>query len=78
MRGGDTRFQTKFTDEMFLNALSTDSIKSTAAIMKIVGCSRNTAKNALDKLAASGRVKKIEIEGNGYGWQKVGVIDNAN
>ena len=72
MRGGKTRFQTKFTDDMFLNALSTDSIKSTAVIMKIVGCSRSTAKNALDKLVACGKVKKVEVEGNGYGWQKVG------
>jgi len=56
---------------MFLNALSIDSIKSTATIMNLVGCSRSTAKNMLYKLVNEGKVNKIEIEGNGYCWQKV-------
>jgi len=56
---------------MFLNALSIDSIKSNAAIVTLVGCSRSTAKNMLDKLVNEGKAKKIEIEGDGYGWQKV-------
>lgn len=73
MKGGKTRFQTKFTDENFMNALTTDSIKSTGTIMGIVGCSRSTAKNMLEKLTTTGNVRKVEIEGNGYGWQKVGV-----
>lgn len=72
MKGGKTRFEQKFTEEMFLNALSFDSLKSTATILKTVGCSRHTAKNALDKLLAAGKVRKVEIEGSGYGWQKVG------
>lgn len=72
MKGGKTRFQVKFTEEAFLNALTTDTLKSTAAIIKTVGCSRGTAKKALDKLLAAGKVRKIEVEGNGYGWQKVG------
>jgi predicted transcriptional regulator len=71
MKGGSTRFQQKFTADMFLNALSIDSIKSTATIMTSVGCSRSTAKNMLYKLVTEGKVKKIEIEGDGYGWQKV-------
>ena len=70
-KGGKTRFQQKFTEDMFLNALSIDSIKSTAALMSLVGCSRSTAKNMLYKLVNEGKVKKIEIEGDGYGWQKV-------
>jgi hypothetical protein len=65
------KFETKFTENDFLNALSTDTIKSTAAIMKALGCSRNTAKVALDKLEYQGKIKKITIEGNGYGWLKV-------
>ena len=71
MKGGNTRFQQKFTEEMFLNALSIDKIKSTTTIMSLVGCSRSTAKNMLHKLVDEGKVDKIEIEGDGYGWQKV-------
>ena len=56
---------------MFLNALSIDRIKSTATIMSLIGCSRSTAKNMLHKLVDKGKVNKIEIEGDGYGWQKV-------
>ena len=56
---------------MFLNSLSVDRIKSTATIMSLVGCSRSTAKNMLCKLINEGKVNKIEIEGDGYGWQKV-------
>ena len=70
IKGDKTRFQQKFTEDMFLNALSIESIKSTATIMSLVGCSRSTAKNMLCKLVNEGKVKKIEIEGNGYGWQK--------
>ena len=72
MKGGKTRFQVKFTEETFLNALTTNTLKSTAAIIKTVGCSRGTAKNALDKLLAVGKIRKVEVEGNGCGWQKVG------
>jgi DNA-binding GntR family transcriptional regulator len=54
---------------MFLNALSIDRIKSTTTIMSLVGCSRSTAKNMLYKLVSEGKVD--EIEGDGYGWQKV-------
>jgi len=53
---------------MLLNALSIDSIKSTATIMSLVGCSRSTAKNMLYKLVNEGKVNKIEVEGDGYGW----------
>ena len=71
MKGGKSRFQQKFTEEMFLNALTTDTLKSTAAVMDNVGCSRSTAKNMLDKLVLAEKVRRVEIEGNGYGWQKV-------
>ncbi len=71
MKGGKTRFQQKFTEEMFLNAISIDRIRSTATIMSLVGCSRYTAKNMLYKLVNEGKVKKIEIEGDCDGWQKV-------
>jgi hypothetical protein len=71
MKDGETRFQQKFTEDMFLNTLSIDSIKSTATIMSLVGCSRSTAKNMHYKLVNEGKVIKIEIEGDGYGWQKV-------
>lgn len=71
MKGGKSRFQQKFTEEMFLNALTTDTLKSTAAVMGNVGCSRSTAKNMLDKLVFVEKVRRVEIEGNGYGWQKV-------
>ena len=71
MKGGKTRFQQKFTEDMFLNALQIDRIRSTTTIMSLVGCSRSTAKNVLYKLANAGKVNKIEIEGDGYGWQKI-------
>jgi hypothetical protein len=71
MKGDKTRFQQKFTEDIFLNALSIDSIKSTTTIMSQVGCSRSTAKNMLSRLVNEGKVDKIEIEGDGYGWQKV-------
>ena len=71
MKGGKTRFQQKFTEDMFLNALSIDKIKSTTTIMSLVGCSRSTAKNMLYKLVNEGKVDKIKIEGDGYGWQKI-------
>jgi predicted transcriptional regulator len=71
MKGGKTRFQQKFTEDMFLNALAIDSIKSTTTIMNLVGCSRSTTKNMLYKLLNEGKVQKIEIEGNGYGWRKI-------
>jgi predicted transcriptional regulator len=71
MKGCKTRFQQKFTEDMFLNALSIDSIKSTATIMGLVGCSRSTAKNMLYKLVNEGKVKKIQIEGGCHGWQKI-------
>jgi predicted transcriptional regulator len=71
MKGGKTRFQQKFTEDMFINALSFDRIRSTGTIISLVGCSRSTAKNMLYKLVNEGKVNKIEIEGNGYGWQKV-------
>ena len=71
MKGGKTRFQQKFTEDMFLNALSIDRIRSTTTIISLVGCSRSTAKNMLFRLVNEGKVNKIEIEGNGYGWQKV-------
>jgi predicted transcriptional regulator len=72
MKGGKTRFQVKFTEDTFLNALTTDTLKSTSTVIKTVGCSRSTAKNALDKLLVAGKVRKVEIEGSGYGWQKIG------
>lgn len=71
MKGGKSRFQQKFTEEMFLNALTTDTLKSTVAVMGNVGCSRSTAKNVLDKLVFAEKVRRVEIEGNGYGWQKI-------
>ena len=71
MKGGKTRFQQKFKGDMFLSALSIDSVNSTTTIMSLVGCSRSTAKNMLYKLVNEGKVTKIEIEGDGYGWQKI-------
>jgi predicted transcriptional regulator len=74
MKGGKTRFQTKFPEQMFIDALTTDTIKSTVSVMEKVKCGRSTAKNMLEKLVSAGKVRKVEIEGNGYGWQKVGAI----
>jgi hypothetical protein len=68
MKGDKTRHQQKFTEDMLLNARSIDSIKLSATIMSLVGCSRSTAKNMHYKLVNEGEVKKIEIEGDGYGW----------
>jgi predicted transcriptional regulator len=76
MKGGKTRFQTKYSDEMFMNALTTDNFKSTMKVAEAVGCSRSTAKNTLDKLTREGKVMKFEIEGGSCGWQKVGRIVN--
>ncbi len=39
--------------------------------MNLVGCSRSAAKTMLYKLVNEGKVNKIEIEGDSYGWQKV-------
>jgi len=64
-------YETQYTEEKFMGVLSCEVIKSTAAIMKTVGCSRNTAKVMLTKLEYEGKIKKITIEGNGYGWLKI-------
>jgi predicted transcriptional regulator len=71
MKGGKTRFQQKFTEDMFINAILFDRIRSTGTIMSLVGCSRSTAKNMLYKLVNEGKVNTIEIEGGCHGWQKV-------
>lgn len=72
MKGGKTRFQTKYSDEMFMNALTTDNFKSSVKVAAAVGCSRSTAKNTLERLVRENKVKKFEIEGGSCGWQKVG------
>jgi len=40
-------------------------------IQKCVGCSRNTIKPLLDSLERLGKIKKVEIEGLGFGYIKV-------
>lgn len=65
------KYETKFSEKAFLDALSIDQLISTAGIMKVLGCSRNTAKNMLVKLENEGKVKRVPIEGNSFGWLKI-------
>lgn len=62
-------FKPRYTDHDFLAVLSYGVPKSTAHIMKSLKCSRNTAKSYLTRLEASGKIRKMEIEGGSYGWK---------
>jgi DNA-binding Lrp family transcriptional regulator len=65
------RFETRYTDDMFLSTLQEGVSKSTTAIKEELKCSRNTVKAAMLKLEAEGKVKRIEVAGSIYGWKKV-------
>jgi predicted ArsR family transcriptional regulator len=62
-------FETKFQKEKFLEALSSEP-QSSKEIADEVGCSPNTAKNALFELEAEGKVKKKLISGKYWVWWK--------
>jgi len=55
-------FIQKHTDQAFLAALDTEKQYTAAFIAKKIGCGLSTAKTYLNKLAASGEVKKIPID----------------
>ena len=65
------RFETKYTDDMFLNLLKVNESKSTTKISKELNCSKNTVKTAMLALEAKGLVERIEVDGSIYGWNKV-------
>ena len=64
-------FETQYTEEDFLKALDYEKIRSVKVIMVAVGCSRNTAMVMLNKLEYEGKIKKIVIEGSGFGYVRV-------
>jgi len=55
-------FAAQYTDEDFLAALDKEKLRSAAYVAKRVGCALSTCKAALDKLVASGKVKKLEVD----------------
>lgn len=63
-------YEKKFTEEMVLKCLDTYHAKAIVVIKDCVGCSRNTAKALLDKMEYEGKIRKIEIEGLGFGYVK--------
>lgn len=68
-----TGFKKRFSDELFLNALS-DNQQTTSQIAKNVGCAHDTASKALKRLTDEGYVGKIEIDaasgtGKMYLWK---------
>lgn len=66
------KFNKKFSDEDFLNALSETEQKTAGYIVLIVKCTLPTAYTYLEKLAVAGLVKKVPIdEGNSFVWLKV-------
>jgi predicted ArsR family transcriptional regulator len=62
-------FKTTFHKEKFLEALSNDP-QSSKEIADKVGCSANTAKNALFELEKDGEVKKKLVSGKYWVWWK--------
>ena len=64
------KFETKYTDDMFLSILDVNQSKSTTKIMRELNCARNTVKTAMLALEAKGLVKRIEVDGSIYGWKK--------
>ena len=63
-------YEKKFTGYMILNCLDTEQARAVVVIKDCVGCSRNTAKALLDKLEYEGKIKKVTIEGLGFGYVK--------
>jgi len=63
-------YEKKYTGEMVLNCLDTQQAKAVVVIKECVGCSRNTVKTLLDELEREGAVKRITIEGLGFGYVK--------
>jgi DNA-binding Lrp family transcriptional regulator len=55
-------FKKKFSDEKVLEAISTEVPRNASGIGKLVGCSANTVKRALDRLEAEGKVRRLIVE----------------
>lgn len=64
-------YEKKYTEDMVLNCLDTEKARAIIRIKDCVGCSRNTVKALLDKMEYEGKIKKVEIEGLGFGYIKV-------
>lgn len=65
-------FEQKYTSQHFLELLSEDVPRSTAAVITEIGCSRKTAKRYLAELEEAGKIKKARIEGLiYYGWLRI-------
>lgn len=55
-------FAAQYNDEDFIAVLDKQKLRSAAYVAKRVGCALSTCKAALDKLAASGSIKKLEVD----------------
>lgn len=64
-------YEKKYTGDMILNCLDTEQARAVVVIKECVGCSRNTAKALLDELEREGLIKKVTIEGLGFGYVKI-------
>lgn len=66
------RFEKKYTDDEFMNALSFFHLRTTSYVMRKLGCDRKTAKIYLDRLASERKVKKFEVDdGQSYVWLRL-------
>ena len=62
-------FEKKYTDDQILEAID-GGFKTTAFIMRKLGCTRPTATTYLEKLEKEGKVIKIEIDdGKAFIWR---------
>lgn len=67
----DTRFQQKFTDDAFVEAMATDGLYTAGFISAVVGCHTKTAGFYLKKLAAANRINAVPVdEGKSTLYQK--------
>jgi len=63
-------YEKKFNEDMVLACLDHEVAKAVVVIKDCVGCSRNTAKALLDNLERDGKVRRVVIEGLGFGYVK--------
>ena len=67
----DTRFQQKFPEEAYIEAMTTDGLYTAAYIADRVGVHTRTAASYLQKLAAANRINAVPIdEGKTTVYQK--------
>lgn len=67
----DTRFQQKYPDNSFIEAMSTDRLYTASFVGDKVGCHTKTAGFYLKKLAAANRINAVLVdEGKSTLYQK--------